>query len=333
MIDSSSAVSVTMFRPVAIVLLLLGACFAWEEFEKPLEVAKPDADGIYRFDLRLAEKLTMSTEGENGHVEVLDFEPDEINRMPWEVRNSDQNTACEAFDSFNSTKNNNLTSLLQLHGLHQVVFAVNGKVPADPIVVPLGAEVILTVHNKFLSAAVSIHVHGLDKRGLWYTDGVAFLQQCPIPPMSTHTYHFIADTPGTHWMHGHLGMDRGHGLLGAFIIKTAPKEEVQMDAKDANSKIIPPREYAMVVHDWTVASSDYIWFAQRWRTMKWQWGFDVEKLGRCWAPTRTYDFGAIGGIVAMRALLVNQKGWHDQDDVFERPEVLPLSMFRIKKAL
>jgi hypothetical protein len=30
--------------------------------------------------------------------------------------------------------------------------------------------------------AITIHVHGLDKRDLWYADGVPLLQQCAIQP-------------------------------------------------------------------------------------------------------------------------------------------------------
>jgi hypothetical protein len=40
----------------------------------------------------------------------------------------------------------------------------------------------------------------------------------------SYAYRFIADTPGTHWYHGHLGTDRGFGLLGAFIVKESKRE-------------------------------------------------------------------------------------------------------------
>lgn len=162
--------------------------------------------------------------------------------MPWRVRDSDQTTPCDQSYAWNISYHN-LTSLLQLHGLHQTVYAINGKIPADPIVVPLGAEVILRVFNNLLSAAVTLHVHGLDKKGLWYTDGVAWLQQCPISPKMIYEYRFIADTPGTHWFHGHLGMDRGHGLNGAFIVKRQEKETVTLK----KGIHVPEREYAMVI--------------------------------------------------------------------------------------
>ncbi len=72
---------------------------------------------------------------------------------------------------------------------------------------------MLQVTNKLLTEAISIHIHGLDKRGLWYTDGVPFIQQCPIAVNSKYTYRFIADTPGTHWFHGHMQTDRGEGNI------------------------------------------------------------------------------------------------------------------------
>ncbi len=33
-----------------------------------------------------------------------------------------------------------------------------------------------------------------------------------------YSYRFIADVPGTHWFHGHLGTDRSEGLLAALIV-------------------------------------------------------------------------------------------------------------------
>lgn len=45
---------------------------------------------------------------------------------------------------------------------------------------PLGAEVIMRVKNRLNTESVTIHVHGVNKQDLWYTDGVGLLQQCPI---------------------------------------------------------------------------------------------------------------------------------------------------------
>jgi FtsP/CotA-like multicopper oxidase with cupredoxin domain len=88
-----------------------------------------------------------------------------------------------------------------------------------PIVVPYGSEVVLRVTNGLLSESISVHIHGLDKRGLWYTDGVSNVQQCPIQMASTYSYRFIADTAGTHWFHGHLMTDRGEGYFMHFSLR------------------------------------------------------------------------------------------------------------------
>ena len=77
----------------------------------------------------------------------------------------------------------------------------------------------MRVKNRLNTESITLHVHGLDKRGLWFTDGVAHVQQCPIPVGSDFTYRFIADAYGTHWYHGHLASDRGEGLLGGFVVK------------------------------------------------------------------------------------------------------------------
>ena len=52
--------------------------------------------------------------------------------------------------------------------------------PGLPIVVPYNASVLLRVRNNVLMDSLSIHVHGIDKHGMWFMDGVSYVQQCPI---------------------------------------------------------------------------------------------------------------------------------------------------------
>jgi FtsP/CotA-like multicopper oxidase with cupredoxin domain len=55
----------------------------------------------------------------------------------------------------------------------------------------------------------------------------------------SYSYRFIADTPGTHWYHGHLMTDRADGLAGGFIVKM-PNETFP----DGNgNRITVDREY------------------------------------------------------------------------------------------
>lgn len=46
----------------------------------------------------------------------------------------------------------------------------------------------MRVINKLEAEAVTLHVHGMDKKYMWHTDGVAFVQQCPLPSGSSHAY-------------------------------------------------------------------------------------------------------------------------------------------------
>jgi hypothetical protein len=59
----------------------------------------------------------------------------------------------------------------------------------------------------------------------------------------SYTYRFYADVPGTHWYHGHLGTDRGTGLVGAFIVKRDEEERFLVDG--ALTK--PNREYIFLM--------------------------------------------------------------------------------------
>lgn len=59
----------------------LSLSYGFEEFAETLELAKPSSDGIYEFELVVEEKLTMSTDGKNGAVEVLDYDPDDFNTV------------------------------------------------------------------------------------------------------------------------------------------------------------------------------------------------------------------------------------------------------------
>uniref|UniRef100_A0A914BUF0 Plastocyanin-like domain-containing protein n=1 Tax=Acrobeloides nanus TaxID=290746 RepID=A0A914BUF0_9BILA len=81
--------------------------------------------------------------------------------------------------------------------------SINGKIPGDTIVVPLGAEVEMNFMNRLGTRSLSVHVHGLDKMGLWYTDGVAFVQQCPICPNSEFVNAGIAAVLLV-WLEGHF---------------------------------------------------------------------------------------------------------------------------------
>uniref|UniRef100_A0A914UHB2 Uncharacterized protein n=1 Tax=Plectus sambesii TaxID=2011161 RepID=A0A914UHB2_9BILA len=262
----------------------------------------------------------MSYYDENNLAELVDYYP---NEERWYVRNKNLAMACGLKTPLDNSSR--LRDIVQMHGLHQHVITVNGESPAKPIVVPFGAEVIMRVHNNLLLEGVTVHVHGMDKRNLWYTDGVGLLQQCPIPVGSTYSYRFIADSPGTLWFHGHFGSDRTEGLLGAFIV-TRNDESVVVDAK--GTRVLPTRQYVAVLQDWSQTSSHNVRYNQKWKLMKFNYGY--EKEDRCWVPTRTFDGTNVGGSVPLHSILINDKGWYNQTELKTVPWLLPLEKYRIK---
>jgi FtsP/CotA-like multicopper oxidase with cupredoxin domain len=62
------------------------------------------------------------------------------------------------------------------------------------------------MENHMMEESTTIHWHGHHQRGTPYMDGVPYVTQCPIPPKTSFRYHYIADTPGTHFWHSHSGM-------------------------------------------------------------------------------------------------------------------------------
>ncbi|CAD5212702.1 unnamed protein product [Bursaphelenchus okinawaensis] len=267
----------------------------------------------------------------NGQIQVIDYNP---SLTRWSQRDPDRSTPCNAsWPILNEYSNKmdevvELSNLLQHTGKHVRVVALNGETPGPTIVVPLGSEVIVRMINRLDSEAITMHVHGMDKKFMWYTDGVAFVQQCPVPAGSTHTYRFIADTPGTMWYHGHLNNDRADGLIGGFVVE---KEDQRIKNLD-ESLFEAEREYIMVLQDWSELTSGETWEMHVHMTMKWVGhGFDDEARNKCWAPKRTYDGSNIGGSIPLAAILVNNKGWYNQDDILSQPQNLPLTTYRIKR--
>mmetsp|Transcript_83581 Transcript_83581/g.269371 ORF Transcript_83581/g.269371 Transcript_83581/m.269371 type:complete len:665 (-) Transcript_83581:6-2000(-) len=103
----------------------------------------------------------------------------------------------------------------------KLVVTTNGMIPGPEIRVQPGEEIIITVKNEMKSQAVNIHWHGMQHtNGTVWQDGASMISSCPIPPMSSWTYHFNANNePGTFQYHGHIGGVRTGGLGGALIIE------------------------------------------------------------------------------------------------------------------
>uniref|UniRef100_A0A1I7XQW5 Plastocyanin-like domain-containing protein n=1 Tax=Heterorhabditis bacteriophora TaxID=37862 RepID=A0A1I7XQW5_HETBA len=81
--------------------------------------------------------------------------------------------------------------------------------------------------------------------------------------------------------------------------------------------------------DWATETTEEAWMKLDDKTMKWMYGYDGNT--KCWQPTRTDDGGNVGGAVPISALLINDKGWYNQDDIKTRPWALPVERFKIKQ--
>ncbi|CAF2338497.1 unnamed protein product [Brassica napus] len=119
-----------------------------------------------------------------------------------------------------------------------IVIAINGEFPGPTIDATAGDTVIIHVTNKLSTEGVVIHWHGIRQNGTPWADGAAGVTQCPINPGETFTYNFIVDKAGTHFYHGHYGMQRSAGLYGMMIVRS-PKETLQYDG-----------EFNLLLSDW-----------------------------------------------------------------------------------
>ncbi|KAK4583972.1 hypothetical protein RGQ29_021909 [Quercus rubra] len=98
------------------------------------------------------------------------------------------------------------------------VITINGLSPGPTILAQQGDTVIVNVKNKLITESFAIHWHGIRQRGTPWSDGTAWVTQCPIGPGDTVTYEFKADRPGTYVYHAHYGMQRTAGLYGSIQV-------------------------------------------------------------------------------------------------------------------
>ncbi|KAI1720229.1 multicopper oxidase domain-containing protein [Ditylenchus destructor] len=165
-------------------------------------MAIPNKYGIYEFELVLEHRLTMSRTLPNRQAGVMDYNPE---TSSWTQRDASLFTECARNYTIVHSDDNALKKIevlddlgncnfmhrrnkddisVQHTGKHWRIVTINGQSPGETIVVPLGAQVIMHVKNRLHTEAVTVHLHGVDKRNMWYTDGVAMVQQCPIHPGS-----------------------------------------------------------------------------------------------------------------------------------------------------
>jgi FtsP/CotA-like multicopper oxidase with cupredoxin domain len=125
---------------------------------------------------------------------------------------------------------------VDLGGPQVSTWTYDGALPGKEIRVRAGDVIQAELTNR-LPTDTTIHWHGLALRN--DMDGAPPLTQNPVAADGSFTYRFVADTPGTYWLHPHSGTQLDRGLYAPVIVE------------DPND----PGEYDQ---DWTVVLDDWI---------------------------------------------------------------------------
>ncbi|XP_033759599.1 laccase-2-like [Pecten maximus] len=106
----------------------------------------------------------------------------------------------------------------------RIVIAINGQFPGPQITAHENQTLVIHVRNLMDADTTTIHFHGMHQKGTTYSDGVAFVSQCPIEQNQTFTYTFKAKPHGTNFYRAHSSQQRSMGLYGPLIVQ--PKQEL-----------------------------------------------------------------------------------------------------------
>ncbi|KAK7504004.1 hypothetical protein BaRGS_00004736 [Batillaria attramentaria] len=137
-------------------------------------------------------------------------------------------------------------------GYPRPVITINRQIPGPPIQVCEGDRIVVWVRNELSDGSTtSIHWHGIHQRGTPYMDGPVHITQCPIQPLETFRYDFVASPAGTHWYHSHSGLQYGDGVYGAFIVRQTETFDPHSALYDSD---LP--EHVMLIADWLPETSN-----------------------------------------------------------------------------
>ncbi|CAI9116404.1 OLC1v1017542C1 [Oldenlandia corymbosa var. corymbosa] len=104
------------------------------------------------------------------------------------------------------------------------ILTVNGKFPGPTLHLRRGDATIVRVHNKG-HQNITIHWHGVKQRRNPWSDGPAYITQCPIMPGNSFIQKIhLSDEVGTMWWHAHSEWSRAtvHGAIIIYPRKKAP---------------------------------------------------------------------------------------------------------------
>ncbi|KAL9675517.1 hypothetical protein QQ045_003719 [Rhodiola kirilowii] len=95
------------------------------------------------------------------------------------------------------------------------ILTVNGLFPGPTLHVHKGDTLVVYVHNQ-AKYNITIHWHGVKQPGNSWSDGTAYITQCPIKPGAKFRYEVIfSSEEGTLWWHAHSDWSRAtvHGPI------------------------------------------------------------------------------------------------------------------------
>lgn len=294
--------SVVVFRTfLACMLIALSAARLWDNVMEPS--CHPD-ETVCKFHVELEHMYTM--------VLTQDYLPDYENGIwiPIRATNGSENLwfVFEEDHDYNmrplTAKENEL--VITMDGSYRRVIAVNNSIPGPPLVVYKGQEVQFSVHNKLLSAATTMHFHGLHMRGTPWMDGTQDISQCPILPGETFTYRFIADTVGTYWYHSHYADQMGDGVQGAIVVLENPAAV----ARASNPEPEYAAEFIAVVSDWRGDITDSLFESLSYTHLYqrcFEKSFYTER--NCYSRPLQPD-GTLIAPFEFETGVINGKGWH-----------------------
>ncbi|XP_071552514.1 uncharacterized protein [Panulirus ornatus] len=145
-------------------------------------------------------------------------------------------------------------------GVPRPLLTVNRQMPGPSIQVCEGDQVVVDVFNNQLSDTEIIHWHGMKMMGQQYYDGAPFITQCPMMG-GVFRYNFLANTPGTHFWHSHVGVHRGSAVFGSLVVRQADDEHLGIYHDDSFAHVI-------VLQDWVHLSASSMFSSHYHYTMK-----------------------------------------------------------------
>ncbi|UGQ12173.1 multicopper oxidase family protein [Yinghuangia sp. ASG 101] len=124
---------------------------------------------------------------------------------------------------------------VDLGGRTVTTWSYDGRVPGPLIRVGVGEPLAVVVANN-LPDPTTVHWHGLCVPNA--QDGVPGVTQSAIAAADVFSYRFTPSSPGTYWLHPHVGLQQDRGLYAALIVDD-PDEPLAYDA-----------EWLVVLDDW-----------------------------------------------------------------------------------